>query len=110
MKSGTLVILCAALSFSSCQEKEDAALKAEYEAQNEEITDLEFQINRINKKITENHIKDPTKQIEALNSKLEEIEQQKQGLLDEIAAAKAETKKATDKLEQYKSNYPIKAQ
>lgn len=110
MKSGTLVILCGTLCFSSCQEEEDSALKAEYEAQNEEIADLEFQINRVNKKLTENHIKDPSKEIEDLNAKIEEIEKQKKALQDEIAAAKAETKKAAEKLVQYKGKYPIKGE
>ena len=73
------------------------------------MADLEFQINRASKKITENYIKDPSEKIEALETQLAGIEKTKETLLDEIAAAKAETKKAAEKLEDYKASYPIKS-
>ncbi|MDB4537555.1 hypothetical protein N9230_02965 [Akkermansiaceae bacterium] len=109
MKFGITTIICSTLVLSSCEE-EDEALLAEYEAQKDEIADLEFQINRLNKKITENHIADPSDKVAELKSQLQKLEEQKNGLLDDISKAKAEAGKASEKLEQYKQDYPIKGE
>lgn len=109
MKLKFLVILFTPLFLNSC-DQQDKALLAEYESQNEEIADLESQINRINKKITENYIKDPSKKVEELQSQLEKIEAEKETLLDEIAAAKKETQNEAEKLRQYQSKYRIKSE
>ena len=102
-----LLILGTALSLCSCHKKTKALL-SEYEDQQAEIVDLESQIQRLNRKLVENQIEDPSKRIEEQTKQLVEIQGENEVLRETLEAIKAETKKEAEKLEQYRIKYSIK--
>ena len=90
------------------KEAEDKALMKKYEAQKEVLSDLEFTIERLQRKVAEKQIKDPSEEIKKLKDQIQEVANQRASFKSEIADLKAKKKAAETKLADYKRKYPIR--
>ena len=106
-KSATLT-LATSLLLSCSDEEEKAALLKKYEAQKAVLADMEFTIERLEAKVAEKQLEDPSEEIKKLEGQIKELENRRVGLKSELSELQAQKKMAGLKLADYKRKYPIR--
>ena len=98
----------ASLTLSCTDDEKEAALLKKYEAQKEVLADMAFTIERLEAKVAEKQIEDPSEEIKKLKEQIKEVEAQRTGLKSEASDLEAQRKAAEAKLSDYKRKYPIR--
>lgn len=105
----TLLTVCLVSCKDEAKIAEEKALMEKYETQKDLLVSLETTIERLDKKLREEQIQDPSEDIKKIKQEVEEAEARRVSLKKEIAELRSKQAEAKAKLDSYKTKYPIKS-